>query len=62
MTLDQFSLKWTLFEKNVSEALSTLRNDTYFVDVTLACEDGQQFGVHKLMLATASPFFYESFE
>ena len=57
MTEDKFSLKWTSFQKNVSEALSTLRSDTYFVDVTLACEDGQQFGAHKIMLATASPFF-----
>ena len=28
-----------------------------FVDVTIACEDGQQVEAHKVILASSSPFF-----
>ena len=34
-----------------------MRQDVDFVDVTLACEDGQQVEAHKIILAAASPFF-----
>ena len=34
-----------------------LREDKYFTDVTLACEDGQQVEAHKVILAGSSPFF-----
>ena len=34
-----------------------LRKYVDFDDVTLACEDGQQVGAHKVILATSSPFF-----
>ena len=34
-----------------------MREDNDFADVTLACEDGQQVEVHKVILAASSPFF-----
>ena len=34
-----------------------LREDKYFTDVTLACEDGQQVEAHKVILVASSPFF-----
>ena len=34
-----------------------MREDNDFVDVTLACEDGQQVEAHKVILASSSPFF-----
>ena len=35
----------------------SLRDDKDFTDVTLACEDGKQVEVHKVVLANSSPFF-----
>ena len=34
-----------------------MREDEYFADVTLACEDGEQVEAHKFILAASSPFF-----
>ena len=34
-----------------------MKEDKEFTDVTLACEDGQQAEVHKLVLIASSPFF-----
>ena len=56
-TRDKFSLKWNDFQENVNTAFQSLREDTHFSDVTLACEDGQQFEAHKVILATTSPLF-----
>ena len=39
-----------------------LREDKYFTDVTLACEDGQQVEAHKVILAATSPFFQRLLE
>ena len=39
-----------------------LREDKYFTDVTLACEDGQQVEAHKVILAASSPFFQRLLE
>ena len=33
-----------------------------FSDVTLVCADGKQINAHKIILATASPFFYNIFQ
>ena len=54
---EKLCLKWNDFEDNVNSAFKELRGDNEFVDVTLACEDGQQVGAHKVVLAFASPFF-----
>ena len=37
--------------------LRDLKEDKEFTDVTLACEDGQQVGAHKVVLIAPSPFF-----
>jgi hypothetical protein len=54
---EKFCLKWNDFNQNVSTTFGDLRNDAYFTDVTLACEDGQQMEAHKVILAASSPFF-----
>ena len=38
-------------------AVELLRKDTDFLDVTLVCEDYQQIGAHKVILAAVSLFF-----
>ena len=35
----------------------SLKEDKDFTDVTLVCEDGKQVDVHKVILASSSPFF-----
>ena len=57
-TQDKFCLKWNDFQENVNAAFQTLREDTHFSDVTLACEDGHNFEAHKVILATTSPLFH----
>ena len=54
--VEEFLLTWDNQQKNASEAFSGLRNDEFFRDVTLACED-QQFKAHKVVLAASSLFF-----
>ena len=54
---EKLFLKWNDFEENVSRAFGNLRDSCDFSDVTLACEDGQQFEAHKLILGASSPFF-----
>ena len=54
---DKICLKWNDFQENVNSAFGSLRVDKDFSDVTLACEDGQQFEAHKVILAASSPFF-----
>ena len=56
-TMEKFCLKWNDFQINVTKSFGSLREDTDFADVTLACEDGQQVQAHKFILATSSPFF-----
>jgi len=41
----------------VTSSIGSLRGDSDFADVTLACEDGKQFEAHKVVLAASSPFF-----
>ena len=45
------------FKENVKNAFSSLKKDPEFTDVTLACEDGNQVEVHKVVLAASSPYF-----
>ena len=54
---DKLCLQWNDFKENVTSAFGSLREDTDFADVTLACEDGKQFEAHKVILASSSPFF-----
>ena len=54
---EKLCLKWNDFQENAISAFGTLREDKEFSDVTLACEDGQQMEVHKVILASSSPFF-----
>jgi len=54
---EKLCLKWNDFQVNTNTAFGSLRNDSDFSDVTLACEDGQQVEAHKVILATSSPFF-----
>ena len=57
-TSEKFCLKWNNFTDNISTTFGSMREDTDFSDVTLACEDGQQVEAHKVILAASSPFFH----
>ena len=54
---EKLCLKWNDFHESVITAFGSLREDKEFTDVTLACEDGRQIEVHKVILAASSPFF-----
>ena len=54
---EKLCLKWNDFQENIKSSFGSLREDTDFTDVTLACEDGQQVEAHKVILAASSPFF-----
>ena len=56
---EKLCLKWNDFQENVNTAFASLRDDKEFKDVTLACEDGKQVEVHKVVLVSSSPFFME---
>lgn len=51
------SVNWDEFSANTCNSIKKLRTSNDFADVTLACEDGEQVEVHKLILAAASPVF-----
>ena len=57
---EKLCLKWNDFTENISSAFRELRKDSEFTDVTLAFKDGQM-EAHKVILASASPFFNEIF-
>ena len=54
---EKLCLQWSDFKENINSAFGRLKDDKEFVDVTLACEDGQQVEAHKVILAASSPFF-----
>ena len=54
---EKLCLRWNDFQGNVNSAFGSLREDSDFADITLACEDGHQVEVHKVILAASSPFF-----
>ena len=58
-SVKKLCLKWNDFEQNISSAFGILRQDKDFVDVTLVSEDGQQLDLHKVVLASSSPFFLQ---
>ena len=55
---EKLCLKWNDFQGNLNTAFGKLKSDHEFSDVTLACEDGQQFEAHKVILVSSSPFFH----
>ena len=54
---EKLCLKWNDFQENISNAFRSFGDSLDFADVTLACEDGEQFEAHKIILATSSPIF-----
>ena len=54
---EKLCVQWNDFKENVQSAFEHLRDDKKFSDVTLACEDGHQMEVHKVILAASSPLF-----
>ena len=56
---DKICLQWNDFQKTVVSSFRSLREENDCTDVTLACEDGQQVGAHKVVLKSSSPFFRE---
>ena len=58
---EKLCLQWNDFKDNVNFAFETLRKDSDFTDVTLACEDGQ-LEAHKVILAASSPFYRNIFK
>ena len=57
MSSEKLRLEWNDFQENILSAFKELKSDQVFTDVTLACEDGQQIGAHKVVLTTSSPLF-----
>jgi len=55
-TTEKFCLRWNDFETNITGSFKELKEDEDFLDVTLACADGQ-IQAHKLILSACSPFF-----
>ena len=56
-TSEKFCLKWNDFQNNISTVFGSLRENTEYADVTLACEDGHQVEAHKIILAASSPLY-----
>ena len=54
---EKLSLTCNNFLENINLAFGNLRKEHEFVDVILACEDGQQIKAHKVILASSSPLF-----
>ena len=54
---EKFALKWNDYEANWNKALSELRNDDDFSDVTLISDDKKNFSAHKILLSSCSSVF-----
>ena len=52
---DKLCVQWNDFQENQKSSFGNLRKEADFANVTLACEDGEQFSAHKLVLASSSP-------
>lgn len=59
--MDQFSLKWSDYLNEVTDALHSLRNDEELVDVTISCER-RQLKAHKVILSACSNYFRAIFK
>jgi hypothetical protein len=55
---DNFCLRWSEFEQNISASFRELREESEFFDVTLCCDNGEDtVQAHKVILAACSPLF-----
>ena len=54
---DNFNIQCDEFSDSVCITYTKLREDTDYLDVTLAYEDRQQIGAHKVILSSSSPLF-----
>ena len=54
---NKFCVQWDDYEQNVKSSFKELREDREFADLTLVCQDGREFEVHKNILAFSSLFF-----
>ena len=55
--MEKYCLMWNQFQSNITKALSDLRKDSDFFDVTLVTEDFQHISAHKMALAASSDLF-----
>ena len=53
---EKLCVDWKDFQENLKTSFAQRRSDKDFADVTVACEDAD-FEVHKLIIASVSPFF-----
>jgi len=56
MASEKFCLRWNDFESNISLSFRELKDDKYFFDVTIVCEE-DQLSAHKVILSACSQFF-----
>ena len=56
---NKFCVQWDDYEQNVKSSFKELREDREFADLTLVCQDGREFEVHKNILAFSSLFFMD---
>ena len=54
---EKFSLKWIDYQSNWDKALTELRKDRDFADVTLMSDDKVKFSAHKILLSSCSELF-----
>ena len=52
-----YNLRWNDFQSCLSTSVGDLLEEKEFADVTLACADGQNFAVHKIVLSACSQYF-----
>ena len=52
-----YNLRWNDFQSCLSTSVGDLLEEKDFTDVTLACSDGQNFPVHKVVLSACSTYF-----
>merc|ERR1712129_476644 len=57
MDSDLYNLSRSDFKNSTKDAFNLLKQDTDFLDVTLACEDGKQVKAHKVVLSSSSSVF-----
>ena len=58
---ENYTLSWSDFQKGTSETFKNLADDTDFLDVTLACDDGKSVQAHKIILSSASTVLKQIF-
>jgi len=56
MAAEQYCLKWTNYQRNVTSSFKTLLENEEFVDVTISAE-GKSCSAHRVVLSAASPYF-----